>query len=411
MRVSLEVFQEVIVSIKQNKLRSFLTCFSVAWGIFMLIVLLGSGNGLQNGMASQFSSAMVNSLWMSSDITSLDYNGIKKGRRIDLKNEDQAAISRLSKHIDLSSTRYTIPSTTTLAYKEKYGNYEVRTVMPVYRDIELIKMIDGRFLNDRDQSEYRKCGVISTDIRDYYFAKENPLGKYIKINNIAFLIVGVFEDKDDWDNNRCVYIPISTAQQIYSAGHNVSLLAVTLKDITVEQSKELVVKSKAALAKRHSFDANDPRAVHINNNYENMERSVQMIHAIDIFVWFIGIGTIIAGIVGISNIMLISVKERTQEIGVRKALGAQPWSIISMVLQESILLTTMAGYIGLVLGVGVLEIANKMIPPNKAFINPSADIKVAISATIILIVAGAIAGFFPARQAAMIKPIEALRYE
>jgi len=408
---SLEVFQEIIISIRQNKLRSFLTCFSVAWGIFMLIVLLGSGNGLQNGMTSSFKDAMVNSLWMSSDVTSIDFNGIKKGRRIELKNEDQAAISQLTKQIDLSSTRYTIPVSTTIAYKAKYGNYEVRTVMPVYREIELIKMIDGRFLNDRDQSEFRKCGVISTDIRDYYFPKENPIGKYIKINNIAFQVVGVFEDKDNWDNNRCVYIPISTAQQIFSAGHNVSLLAVTLKDITVEQSKDIVIKSKALLAKRHSFDPNDPRAVNINNNYENMNRSVQMIHAIDLFVWFIGIGTIIAGIVGISNIMLISVKERTQEIGVRKALGARPWSIISMVLQESIILTTMAGYIGLVLGVGLLEIVNKNIPENKAFINPSADIGVAVWATVILIVAGALAGFFPARQAAMIKPIEALRYE
>ena len=408
---SFEIFQEILSSIQKNKLRSFLTCFSVAWGIFMLIVLLGSGNGLQNGMTSSFKDAMTNSLWMNSEFTSLDFDGIKKGRRIDLKNEDQVAIKQMESHIDLSSTRYSIPVSTTIAYKEKYGSYEVRTVMPVYRDIELIKMKEGRFLNDRDQSEFRKSGVISTDIRDYYFPKENPLGKYIKINNIAFQVVGVFEDKDNWDNNRCVYIPISTAQQIFGAGHNVSLIAVTLKDVTVEQSKEIVINAKALLAKRHRFDPKDPRAVNINNNFENMDRSLSIIRAINIFVWFIGIGTIIAGIVGISNIMLISVKERTQEIGVRKALGAKPWSIISMVLQESILLTTLAGYIGLVLGVGLLEIVGKNIPKNKAFVNPSADIGVAIWATIILIVAGAVAGFFPARQAAMIKPIEALRYE
>ena len=408
---SFEIFQEILNSIRQNKLRSFLTCFSVAWGIFMLIVLLGSGNGLQNGMTSSFKDALTNSIWMSSEITSLDYNGIKKGRRIDLKNEYQAAIKQMSNQIDLSSTRYTIPVSTTIAYKEKYGSYEVRTVMPVYREIELIKMMEGRFLNDRDQSEFRKSSVISTEIRDYYFPKENSIGKYLKINNIAFQIVGVFEDKDNWDNNRCIYIPISTAQQIFSAGHNISLLAVTLKDITVDQSKDIATKAKELLAKRHNFDPKDPRAVNINNNFENMDRSLSIIRAINIFVWFIGIGTIIAGIVGISNIMLISVKERTQEIGVRKALGAKPWSIITMVLQESIFLTTMAGYIGLVLGVGLLEIVSKNIPENKAFINPSADIGVAIWATVVLIVAGAIAGFFPARQAAMIKPIEALRYE
>ena len=408
---SVEIFQEILLTIKQNKLRSFLTCFSVAWGIFMLIVLLGSGNGLQNGMTASFKDAMNNSLWMMSDATTLDYGGFKKGRKIDIQNEDQTAILQNIDNIEYSSTRYTIPTSTTIVYKEKYGTYEVRTVMPKYKEIELIKMIKGRFVNDRDQSEFRKSGVISTEIKDFYFPHEDAIGKYIKINNIAFQVVGVFEDKDNWDNNRCVYIPISTAQQIFNAGHNVTLLAVTLHDMNLEKSKDLAVKLKNLFAKRHNFDKNDPRAVYINNNFENLDRNLQIIRGISIFVWFIGIGTIIAGIVGISNIMLISVKERTQEIGIRKALGAKPWSVITMVLQESIFLTTMAGYFGLVLGIGLLEIVNKNIPENKVFINPSADIGIAIWATIILIVAGAVAGFFPARQAAMIKPIEALRYE
>ncbi len=408
---SFEVFEETLISIKKNKLRSFLTGFSVAWGIFMLIVLLGSGNGLQNGITSIFKDAMTNSLWISADATSNDFGGYKKGRVIELKNEDHDAIKNTLSNIEYSSSRYTIPVTTILSYKEKYGSYEIRTVMPVYKTIELIKIKEGRFLNERDQQEFRKSGVISTEIKDYYFPNENPIGKYIKINNIAFQIVGVFEDKDNWDNNRCVYIPISTAQQIFSAGHNVSLLAVTLKNIDLERSKILAKEVKTLIANRHSFDPEDPRAVNVNNNFENLYRTLQIVRGINWFVWFIGIGTIIAGIVGISNIMLISVKERTQEIGVRKALGARPWQVIGMVVQESVLLTTAAGYIGLVLGIGLLELISKNIPENKFFVNPSADLGIAIWATIILIIAGAIAGFFPARQAAMIKPIEALRYE
>ena len=408
---SFEVFEEILISIRQNKLRSFLTCDSVARGRYISIIYLRSGNRFQNGLKSSFKDAMTNSLWISSGSTTMDYNGFKKGRNIQLKNEDHNAIVRSENKIDLNSTRYTIPVSTTISYKEKYGTYEVRTVMPSYKEIEMINIKEGRFLNDRDQVEFRKTGVISTEIRDFYFKKENPIGKYININNIAFQIVGIFEDKDNWDNNRCIYVPISTAQEIFGAGNKVSLIAVTMKDVNLEQSKEIAKNIKTILSNTHQFDPDDPRAININNNFENMERNLQIIRAINIFVWFIGIGTIIAGIVGISNIMLISVKERTQEIGIRKALGAKPVSVISMILQESILLTTAAGYIGLLLGIGILEIVGKNIPENKMFINPSADINTAISATILLIVAGAIAGFFPARQAAMIKPIEALRYE
>jgi len=408
---SREVFEEIYLSIRMNKLRSFLTCFSVAWGIFMLIILLGSGKGLENGVSSMFKDAMNNSLWILAGQTTVDYNGLKKGRTIQLQNEDQDHLKRNVDNLQYSSSRMTIPVSTVLSTTKKYAPYEVRTVMPIYEKIELIKTMNGRFINERDQAECRKSATISTEIRDFFFPGEVPIGKFIKINNIAFKIVGVFEDKDNWDNNRCVYIPISTAQKIFGAGHDVTMISLTLDNITVEQSKVVADDVKKALAKRHNFSPDDPRAVWVSNNFEQMDRTMQMIRGINIFVWIIGIGTIIAGIVGISNIMLISVKERTQEIGVRKALGAKPLSVISMVLQESILLTMMAGYVGLISGIGLLEIVSKNIPENNYFKDPSADINVAITATVILVVAGAVAGFFPARQAARVKPIEALRYE
>lgn len=408
---STEVFEEIYLSIKMNKLRSFLTCFSVAWGIFMLIILLGSGKGLENGISLMFKDAMNNSLWVFANQTTIDHNGFKKGRQIVLQNEDHEYLKNDLDNIQYSSSRLSIPVTTVLSTTEKHASYEVRTVMPIYQKIEMIKNIDGRFINERDQNESRKTTSISTEIRDFFFEGENPIGKYIKINNIAFEIVGVFEDKDNWDNNRCAYIPISTAQKIFGAGHDVTMISLTLDNVTVEQSKVIATDVKKALAKRHNFNRDDPRAVHVGNNFEQLDRTLQMTRGIGIFVWIIGIGTIIAGIVGISNIMLISVKERTQEIGVRKALGARPATIISMVMQEAIVLTALAGYIGLITGIGLLELVSKSIPENKYFVNPSADIGVAITASIILIIAGSIAGFFPARQAAKVKPIEALRYE
>jgi putative ABC transport system permease protein len=377
----------------------------------MLVILLGSGKGLENGIATNFKDAMNNSFWIFSNKTSIDYNGFKKGRSIMLQNEDHDALRRDVSSIQYSSSRLTIPVKTILSTTKKYASYEVRTAMPVYEKIELIKTQDGRFINERDQVECRKCVTISTDVRDFFFKDENPLGKTIKINNIAFKIVGVFEDKDNWDNNRCVYIPISTAQKIFGSGHDVSMISLTLQGITVDQSIVLAKDIVKMLANRHDFSPDDHDAVRISNNFESLSRNMQMISAINIFVWVIGIGTIIAGIVGISNIMLISVKDRTKEIGIRKALGAKPASIIGMILQESILITTIAGYVGMIAGIGLLELLSKTIPDNKTFVNPSLDLSVALTATAILIIAGTLAGFFPAKHAAKIKPIEALRYE
>ncbi|MFC2096391.1 ABC transporter permease, partial [Bacteroidota bacterium] len=249
---------------------------------------------------------------------------------------------------------------------------------------------------------------ISTDVRTALFKDGDCMGKYIKINNIPFKVIGLFKDSER-DNQR-VYIPISTAQKIYTGGREIHNLSFTTGDASMEESLEIENDIRAKFAVRHKFDKADQRALFINNNVEEYEKFQNLFAGIRLFVWIIGIGTIIAGIVGVSNIMLIVVKERTKEIGIRKAIGATPGSIIGLVLLESVLITGFAGYVGLVLGVGVLELLSPHIQ-SEFFTNPEADFRIAVGATILLIVSGALAGFVPARKAASIKPIEALRDE
>ena len=379
----IDKWQEIFSTIKKNKLRTFLTGFSVAWGIFMLIILLGAGKGLSNAVVQNFQSAKVNSLWIWSDQTSKNYKGYKQGRYIQLDNDDYTSVKSKVSNINLISTRYTINGENVLRYKEETGYFEIRTVFPEYQIIDNIKLIDGRFLNKMDMSDTRKVVVVSSDVKEQMFKGKNPIGEYIELNGFPMLIIGVFEDKDNWNNNRCVYIPVSTAQKLYGS-RNINMLSITLDDnATLEQSKTMEKEVRENIAAHHVFDPTDDRAIHIGNNLEDFQRVTKLFNSINLFIWIIGIMTIIAGIVGISNIMMIVVKERTKEIGIRKAIGAKPWSIVSLILQESVLITAFAGYIGLVLGIGLLELINSNVPPSDFFRNPTADINLAIAATVI----------------------------
>ncbi len=404
-------WQEIFSTISKNKLRTFLTGFSVAWGIFMLIILLGSGQGLQNGVQHKFDDDAVNSLWIYARQTSKPYKGYNAGRQIRFTNNDYKRTKALDSHIDHITGRFYVGSQIT-SYKNNYGSYDLRAVNPGFKYIENTKITEGRFLNKLDIKDFSKVVIIGNIVKkDLFKNGVDPLGKYVKIGNISFKVIGVFADAGGEGEMRKIYLPISTAQRVFNGGNRIHQIMLTVGNASLKQTKRIESEIRNNFALLHHFDPTDPRAIRINNNLENYKKVMNLFLGIRIFIWIIGIGTIIAGIVGVSNIMMIVVKERTKEIGIRKALGATPASIVSLILLESVTITSMAGYVGLMLGVGLLELTKKFIPPSDFFMNPQANISIAVSAIILLVVAGTIAGFIPARKAASIKPIEALRYE
>jgi putative ABC transport system permease protein len=409
----IDKWQEIYSTIQKNKLRTFLTGFSVAWGIFMLILLLGSGSGLENGVKEQFKGGATNGVWISSGRTSLKFKGLKTGRQIRFTNEDYKSIKTTVEGYDHISARLFLGNRL-VSYRNEYGSFFLSPCHPDYGLIKEVDIIQGRFLNNIDIREFRKVAVIGEKVKSTLFKGTDTIamGKYIKISGVLFKIVGVFRDysRND-DEQKRVYIPITTAQRVFQGENVINQISFTTGNASVQEAGLMIKKSKAVLAKMHTFDIEDNRAIEVWNKNEEVRKFKALFAGIRLFIWIIGIGTIIAGIVGVSNIMMIVVKERTKEIGIRKSLGATPWSIVALIMQEAIVITSFAGYIGLVLGVGLLELISKNMPPSEFFRNPEADFSVAVMATLLLIIAGAVAGFFPAMKAAKVNPVEALRDE
>lgn len=404
-------WEEILSTIKKNKLRTFLTGFSVAWGIFMLIILLGSGQGLENGVHDQFESSAVNTLWVWGGETSISYKGLKPGRDITFENDDYQNIKDQVNGIGMIAGRSHVWGDNTVTYKNKYGNFDIRSVHPDYGIIEKVNLVEGRFINPFDINKSLKVSTIGIAVQDALFKGESAMGKYVNVKGVPFKVVGVFTDDDKReDNQRIVYLPITTAQKVFMDRERVNTMAVTVASNDVADSKKMEDDIRSKLSSRLKFDKEDERAMFIWNSVEEFKKFNDLFVAIRWFIWVIGVGTIIAGIVGVSNIMMITVKERTKEIGIRKSMGATPNSIIRLVMMEAIFITGMAGYIGLILGIGLLELISPHIE-TEFFRNPEANLQVAISATIVLILAGMIAGFIPARRAAAIKPVVALRDE
>jgi putative ABC transport system permease protein len=404
----LDKWQEILGTISKNKLRTFLTGFSVAWGIFILIVLLGAGQGLRNGAESQFLHDAVNSINIEGGVTTMAHKGIKPGREIILKTEDYAYIKNNLKHIDKISAALGANSTQ-MSYKGRHGSYMLRSCLPDHDYLENASMLSGRFINDNDIKEYRKVCAIGYPLRDELFKKEDPINKYIDVNGTPYKVVGVFTDPGNGDLNRA-YVPLTTFQRASGSGKEVGTIWTNLQKDHAEDGDGTVKEIRNMLAARYNFNPADFNAVRVDNWGEEYKRIMSMLDGIKIFIWIIGVCTLLAGIVGVSNIMMIIVKERTNEIGVRKALGATPVSIVMLVVQEAVFITAVSGYVGLVLGVGLLELMSDNLQGD-FFKNPSIDFSLAISATLMIIFSGALAGFFPAMRAARVQPVEALRAE
>lgn len=403
---------EIWTTVKKNKLRTFLTGFSVAWGIMMLVVLLGSSQGLRNGIYRTFlDDDALNSLWISTGVTSMPYKGLNSNRPIEMENSDLDHLKETFSEIENSTSRYIMWSAL-LSYKSEGGNFSIRAVHPDHQILEKTSMEEGRYINERDLSEVRKVVVIGRKIKDDIFKSENPIGKYIKIFGIPFQVVGWYSDYGNAREERYAYIPISTGQKVFNASSNeVNRIMLTYDEaMDLETSDALAQKIRGDFAQRKIFNKIDPRAIRVRNVQRGAEEILSVISGVEIFILVIGIGTIIAGIVGVSNIMIVVVNERTREIGVRKALGATPASVIGLVMQESITITAVAGYFGMILGIVVVELMSKYLV-HDFFYNPGVSLEIAFLSLSILIFSGALAGFFPARKAARIRPIEALRDE
>ena len=409
--LDLDTWQEIFDTIRANKLRSFLTGFSVAWGIFMLIVLLGSGVGLGNGVEYQFRDDAVNSIWVRPGQTSIPYKGLQPGRNVQLTNEDHEDIHTGVNGVEHITSRFYIGGSVRVRYRDETGSFDVRAVHPDHLHLEKTIVTEGRFLNPLDIREYRKVAVIGTKVKQALFKDEPALGKQLEINGVAFQVVGLFRDEGAEREMEKIYLPISTSQRAFGGGNRISQIMMTTGKAPLEDTATMAKEIHRRVATHHTFSVDDPRAVEVSNNNEQFARFLGVIQGIRLFVWVVGLGTLLAGIVGVSNIMLITVRERTREIGIRKALGATPRSIVLLIVQESILITSVAGYVGLLLGIAVLEIASRSLPSNGFFLNPEVDLAVALEAMLLLIAAGLIAGFIPARRAAAVRPVEALRNE
>jgi putative ABC transport system permease protein len=395
--------------LSRNALRTLLTGLSVAWGVFILVVLLGAGKGLQNGADWEFRDDAQNSISMSGGKTSIPYAGRGPGRAILFKNRDYDDLPREVPGIEHLTGRYWLWGEFSVSYGSKRSSFSILGVHPDHQFLEKTVMTRGRFLNEEDQRQRRKTCIIGSKVREMLFGSRNPVGEYVNIRGLAYKVVGEFEDVGGENELRKIYVPLSTAQLVYNQPNIIHQLLFTVGDASVEESQVMAERARAYLAQSHGFSPQDRRALRVGNNLEQFTRLTGVFKWISVFVWVVGVGTLLAGIVGIGNIMLISVAERTKEIGVRKALGATPASIIRMVLGESLVLTGVSGYVGLVAGIGVVELVASKFPDAPFFRQPSVSLDVALAATALIMVAGALAGFFPAYRAARVNPIEALR--
>ena len=417
-----ELIKEIWSTSKRNKLRTTLTGFAVAWGIFMLIFLLGAGNGLINAQLQQSTRFLANSMRVFPGETSKAYKGLKEGRSITLNDKDILISNKTyGQYVDDVGGRleqYNV----NINYGDNYvASQSLVGVAPTHPKIDKTELIAGRFINEIDMKEQRKNVVLSRSqakelCKDYH----SLVGKNVKISNLNFQVVGIYKD-DESRNNTEAFIAYSTIKTIYAKGDDAGSLEFTIKNLKTQEDNEQFEKNyRASINNNHQAAPDDERTIWLWNRYMDNIQMNQGIAIMQTALWIVGLFTLLSGIVGVSNIMLITVKERTREFGVRKAIGAKPWSILKLIITESIIITSFFGYIGMVCGVAANEIMDATIGHTTVdtglfkaamFVNPTVGLGTCIGATITIVIAGTIAGLIPAIKAARIRPIEALRAE
>ena len=404
----LDLWREIFQSINKNRTRSLLSGFTVAFAILLFTILFGIANGLQNTFKEAFGTDANNSIVIFPGKTTKAYKGLQVGRQIQFKNEDRTFIlDEFGDKVQYITSK--VNKSVNASYKGEKNTYEVRGVYPEYMFIENNKVKVGRYINQNDIQNRAKVVVIGRVVEDYLFFKEDAIGKYINLSGIQYKVVGVFTDDEGDSEESVIYMPISTTQFVYGNNDFVDLMHLTYNpEMNSDQALNFGTQLTKKLKERFSVAKSDQRAIRVHNMAQGTKAVDQMTMGLTVIILVIGFGTLIAGVVGISNIMIFIVKERTKEIGIRKALGASPKSIVSIILIEAILITAIAGYVGLLMGMGVLELVGPSL--EEYFIkDPSVSSSLVIGATITLILAGAIAGYLPAKKASQIKPIVALR--
>lgn len=417
-----DIITEIWSTAKRNKLRTALTGFAVAWGIFMLIFLLGSGNGLINALEQNAGSVLDNSMVVYSGQTSIPYNGLQEGRYIELEDQDFSTTNQKFNHIIDKAGATIWQGTANVALGENYFSSSMEGVYPNMAEIDKMDMLHGRFINQVDINENRKVLVLSETN-----AKElephdcgRLIGQQVKVDNIAFQVVGIY-DNDESEMNDVVYTPFTTLRILYNKGDRADRFMFSFHGLESEEENEAFEDAyRRTINANHQAAPEDEETIWIWNRFLNNMQMNQGMSIIRTALWIIGIFTLLSGIVGVSNIMLISVKERTREFGIRKAIGAKPLSILKLIIVESVIITTFFGYIGMVIGIAANQYMDATIGHEQTdtglfkttlFVNPTVGLDVCVEATLVMIIAGTLAGLIPARKAAHIRPIEALRAE
>ena len=410
----MDFWREIFMALSRNKLRTFLTGFAISWGIFILIVLLAAGNGLMDAVGAQFSRRSTNTYTIYSGYTSKPYKGHNENRWIPFSDKDIRLLENNFPHVDQVSPR--ISTSGNAVYGDQFSPVTLYGVTSVYAKINNVKMTAGRFINEQDEKNNEKYMVIDEALKERLFEEgEDPIGTLIFVGNIAYKVVGVWEGEPH-DNGGNGFVPFSTLKKITNQSMYYMLNFTTYGLDTKEANDEFQTYLRSQLANLHEFDPEDTNAVWINSTMLNYLETNKIMNTLQLFIWIIGIAMLVSGIVGVSNIMRITVKERTNEIGIRKAIGAKSRSILASIVVESMIITTIFGYIGMWLGMVVAEVSGNIISKaqegNMVTIDivPSIDIRIVLMATALLIVCGVLAGFFPARNAVKIKPIEAMNY-